>query len=61
MKQLTLYPERISEGASPGNGGSEVLRLEAIATPTLADSEVLVRVHGASVNPLDWHFVRGKP
>ncbi|MCA2983050.1 MAG: NAD(P)-dependent alcohol dehydrogenase [Gemmatimonas sp.] len=42
-------------------GGPEVLRLEAIATPTPADTEVLVRVRAASVNPLDWHYLRGKP
>jgi NADPH:quinone reductase-like Zn-dependent oxidoreductase len=42
-------------------GGPEVLRLTTIATPTPADTEVLVRVHAASVNPLDWHFLRGKP
>jgi NADPH:quinone reductase-like Zn-dependent oxidoreductase len=42
-------------------GGPEVLRLASIATPTPADTEVLVRVHAASVNPLDWHFLRGKP
>lgn len=42
-------------------GGPEVLRLRSIATPTPADSEVLVRVRAASVNPLDWHYLRGKP
>ena len=42
-------------------GGPEVLRLTAIPTPTPADTEVLVRVRAASVNPLDWHFMRGKP
>ncbi|AMW07024.1 hypothetical protein GEMMAAP_18920 [Gemmatimonas phototrophica] len=37
------------------------MRLKTIATPTPGDTEVLVRVHAASVNPLDWHFLRGKP
>jgi NADPH:quinone reductase-like Zn-dependent oxidoreductase len=42
-------------------GTPEVLKLEEIAKPTPADDRVLVRVQAASVNPLDWHFMRGKP
>jgi NADPH:quinone reductase-like Zn-dependent oxidoreductase len=42
-------------------GTPEVLKLEDIAKPTPADDRVLVRVQAASVNPLDWHFMRGKP
>ena len=42
-------------------GSPDVLRLESIAKPTPKPDEVLVRVHAASVNPLDWHFIRGKP
>ena len=42
-------------------GSTEVLKLETIEKPTPADNEVLVKVHAASVNPLDWHYVRGTP
>jgi len=42
-------------------GSPEVLKLEEIAKPIPADDRVLVKVHAASVNPLDWHFMRGKP
>jgi NADPH:quinone reductase-like Zn-dependent oxidoreductase len=42
-------------------GGPEVLRVEAVAKPTPANDEVLVKVHAASVNPLDWHYMRGEP
>jgi NADPH:quinone reductase-like Zn-dependent oxidoreductase len=42
-------------------GPPEVLRLEDIAKPVPKDNEVLVRVRAASVNPLDWHFMRGRP
>jgi NADPH:quinone reductase-like Zn-dependent oxidoreductase len=42
-------------------GGPEVLKFEDIAKPIAADDRVLVRVHAASVNPLDWHYMRGKP
>src|SRR5262245_32501919 len=40
---------------------AEVLRLEDFAKPTLADNQILVKVRAASVNPLDWHDVRGTP
>jgi NADPH:quinone reductase-like Zn-dependent oxidoreductase len=42
-------------------GPPEVLRYEDIEKPTAADNEVLVKVRAASVNPLDWHYMRGKP
>jgi NADPH:quinone reductase-like Zn-dependent oxidoreductase len=42
-------------------GPPDVLELQEVDTPTVTDSEVLVRVHAASVNPLDWHFLRGTP
>lgn len=42
-------------------GGPDVLRLEDAEMPAIADNEVLVRVHAASVNPLDWHYLRGEP
>lgn len=38
-----------------------VLRLEDVPKPEPKDHEVLVRVRAASVNPLDWHLVRGEP
>jgi len=42
-------------------GSPEVIEFEDIAKPTPADDEVLVKVVAASVNPRDWHFVRGTP
>jgi NADPH:quinone reductase-like Zn-dependent oxidoreductase len=42
-------------------GSPEVLRYEDIARPTPTDHEVLVKVHAASVNPLDWHYLEGTP
>jgi len=37
------------------------LKLAEIAKPTPTDDQLLVRVHAASVNPYDWHFVEGTP
>jgi NADPH:quinone reductase-like Zn-dependent oxidoreductase len=42
-------------------GSPDVLRWEEIEKPTPEDNEVLLRVRAASVNPLDWHFMRGMP
>src|SRR5258708_32807951 len=42
-------------------GSAEVLKLEEIAKPVAADDRVLGKGHAASVNPLDWHYMRGKP
>ena len=42
-------------------GGPEVVGLEDAAKPVPAGDEVLVRVHAAGLNPLDWHYMRGEP
>jgi len=42
-------------------GSPDVLRCEEIERPTAGDDEVLIKVRAASVNPLDWHLMRGTP
>jgi len=42
-------------------GSADVLEFEDIEKPIPADNEVLVKVKAAGVNPLDWHYMRGKP
>jgi NADPH:quinone reductase-like Zn-dependent oxidoreductase len=42
-------------------GGPERLVLREIDRPQLEPDSVLVRVHAASVNPYDWHVMRGTP
>jgi NADPH:quinone reductase-like Zn-dependent oxidoreductase len=37
------------------------LKLADLAKPTPTDDQILVKVHAASVNPLDWHFIEGTP
>jgi NADPH:quinone reductase-like Zn-dependent oxidoreductase len=39
----------------------EVLRLEEVDPPEVADDEVRVRVRAASTNAADWHLVTGEP
>jgi NADPH:quinone reductase-like Zn-dependent oxidoreductase len=42
-------------------GSPDVLRCEELEKPTAADNEVLIRVRAASVNPLDWRLMSGRP
>ncbi|HET7755727.1 MAG TPA: NAD(P)-dependent alcohol dehydrogenase [Steroidobacteraceae bacterium] len=42
-------------------GSPDILTYENIARPVPGDNEILVRVHAASVNPLDWHYMEGTP
>lgn len=42
-------------------GTPDVLELHDVDTPTVGPDDVLVRVHAASVNPVDWHYLTGTP
>jgi NADPH:quinone reductase-like Zn-dependent oxidoreductase len=42
-------------------GSPQVLKLETLAKPSPAAHELLVRVRAASLNPIDWHYMRGTP
>jgi NADPH:quinone reductase-like Zn-dependent oxidoreductase len=42
-------------------GGPEVLEPTDTDQPTPTTGQVLVRVHATSVNPYDWHHLRGEP
>ncbi|MGH2999959.1 MAG: alcohol dehydrogenase catalytic domain-containing protein, partial [Gaiellaceae bacterium] len=42
-------------------GPADVLKLEDVEKPVPAPDQVLVRVRAASVNPLDYHGMRGTP
>lgn len=52
MKAITRYKY----------GGPEILQLEDIPAPVInADDQVLIKVKANSVNPADWHLLRGEP
>ena len=42
-------------------GTPDKLQLQDIDSPAIGEKELLVRVHAASVNALDWHMATGKP
>ena len=42
-------------------GPPDVVQITDVEKPVPADNEVLIRVLAASVNPLDWHYMRGTP
>jgi NADPH:quinone reductase-like Zn-dependent oxidoreductase len=42
-------------------GSADVLAPRKIDKPDVGDDDVLIRVRAASVNPADWHLMRGEP
>jgi NADPH:quinone reductase-like Zn-dependent oxidoreductase len=44
-----------------GYGPPEVVHIVDLEKPVPKDNEVSIRVRAASVNPMDWHFMQGKP
>jgi len=43
------------------HGAPDVLTLADLDVPAPKENQVLLRVRAASLNPLDWHMVRGEP
>jgi NADPH:quinone reductase-like Zn-dependent oxidoreductase len=70
---ITLPPGIVSsDGSTPEEhfmkaivytqyGPPDVLQLAEVAKPAPKDNEVLIKIHASSLNPLDWHGMRGKP
>ena len=42
-------------------GSPDILELKEVDKPAPTDNQALVKIHAASVNPLDWHVLRGEP
>lgn len=66
---LFLFASSVTAESSParmrallmtGYGGSEVLRLDQIPMPAPSSGEVRIRVHAASINPIDWKIRLGE-
>jgi NADPH:quinone reductase-like Zn-dependent oxidoreductase len=43
------------------HGPPDVLNLADVPVPVPKDRQLLVRIRAASINPLDWHTIRGEP
>jgi NADPH:quinone reductase-like Zn-dependent oxidoreductase len=42
-------------------GSPDVIQIADVEKPVPGDNQVLIKVRAASVNPLDWHTMRGTP
>lgn len=42
-------------------GSAQVLEISEVETPRITENQVLVKVRAVSINPYDWHFMRGTP
>jgi len=42
-------------------GSPDVIEFKEVEKPSPKDNEVLIKIHVASLNALDWHLMRGKP
>ena len=42
-------------------GPPDVVQIADLEKPVPKHDEILIKVHAASVNPVDWHFMRGTP
>jgi NADPH:quinone reductase-like Zn-dependent oxidoreductase len=61
-QQLALTPQRpMTAVVRCDYGTADVLQLAQVEIPVPGDEEILVKVHAAAINPLDWHEMRGTP
>ena len=56
-----VLPETTRAMVADRYGPPSALQLREVALPPLGDTDVLVRVRAAGVNPYDWHMMTGNP
>ena len=61
FEQQTAAPKNPIKAIVYSDYGVANLKLADIEKPVPNDDQILVRVHAASVNPYDWHFIEGTP
>jgi len=54
-------PSRMKAVVHHDYGSPDALRLEEVERPVCNDDQVLIRVRAVSLNPVDWHYMRGEP
>ncbi|MFK7733234.1 MAG: NAD(P)-dependent alcohol dehydrogenase [Pseudomonadales bacterium] len=57
----TISGETILAAVQCEYGGPEDIDIATLAKPVPQANEILIKVQAASVNPLDWHYLRGIP
>src|ERR1700722_10086622 len=60
-EQQTAAPANPMKAIVYCDYGLANLKVADIEKPVPTDEQILVRVHAASINPYDWHFVEGTP
>ena len=60
-EQQTAAPKNPIKAIVYSDYGVANVKLADIEKPTPSDDQLLVRVHAASINPYDWHFIEGTP
>ncbi len=61
IKRPTSTDDTMQAIVQNGYGSADVLRLEQVARPVIADDEVLMRVHAAGLDRGTWHLMTGQP
>jgi NADPH:quinone reductase-like Zn-dependent oxidoreductase len=61
MPELSKDGEQMKAVLARCYGAPDILEFTNVTKPSPASDEILVKVQAASVNPLDWHQMRGSP